>query len=155
MASPVSLLYPAAPALAGDRAGELRRYAEVHHDELRRLAYLLAGDWSRAGTLVERALADGYRQGQLDHREVRSRLVRLALRDRGPQPEPGGDPLWAAVRGLPPKQRAALVLWLHAGLPTSEIADLMDRSEPAVARLLMRARQTLGSVALAPPKAGA
>jgi DNA-directed RNA polymerase specialized sigma24 family protein len=45
------------------------------------------------------------------------------------------DPLWTAVRRLPPPQRTALVLHLHAGLSPAEIADLTRRPEAAVRRL--------------------
>ncbi len=133
---------PARPVV--DRVAELHGYAAARHTELFSLAYLLTGDWRRAAGVVERALADGYRRGDLDHATVRKRAVRLALRRRPcTGPEPGGDPLWTAVRGLRAAERAALVLSVHAGLRPAEIAEILDRSEGAVHSLLDRARRRL------------
>jgi RNA polymerase sigma-70 factor (ECF subfamily) len=40
--------------------------------------------------------------------------------------------LWAAVDRLPPRQRAALILQAHEGLPTAEIAAVLGCSEATV-----------------------
>jgi DNA-directed RNA polymerase specialized sigma24 family protein len=133
---------PARPVV--DRVAELHGYAAARHTELFSLVYLLTGDWDRAAGVVERALADGYRRGDLDHATVRRRAVRLALRRRPrARPDPGDDPLWTAVCGLRARERAALALSVHAGLRPAEIADILDRSEGSVHSLLDRARRRL------------
>jgi RNA polymerase sigma factor (sigma-70 family) len=50
-----------------------------------------------------------------------------------PRPELDGD-LWAAVRGLPPKQRAAVALRYAGDLPHREVAAVMGVSEEAARR---------------------
>jgi RNA polymerase sigma factor (sigma-70 family) len=42
--------------------------------------------------------------------------------------------LWAAVRGLPPKQRTAVFCRSVMGMPYDELADLLDSSEDAARR---------------------
>jgi RNA polymerase sigma factor (sigma-70 family) len=46
-----------------------------------------------------------------------------------PAPDDPGDPLWAAVRSLPPKQRVAVVHRHVLDRPYAEIAELMGSSE--------------------------
>lgn len=48
-----------------------------------------------------------------------------------------------AMEALPPDQRAALVLKELHGLPTREVAQVLERTEGATEQLLVRARQTL------------
>jgi RNA polymerase sigma-70 factor (ECF subfamily) len=48
-----------------------------------------------------------------------------------------------AMKELPEDQRAALVLKEVQGLPTREVASILERSEGATEQLLVRARQTL------------
>lgn len=48
----------------------------------------------------------------------------------------GDEELWAAVRELPPKQRAAVVLRFVNDLPHGEIARVLDCSEAAARRSL-------------------
>ncbi len=47
-----------------------------------------------------------------------------------PTPEDLDDPLWAAVRALPPRQRVAVVHRHVLDRPYDEIAELMGSSEP-------------------------
>jgi DNA-directed RNA polymerase specialized sigma24 family protein len=49
-------------------------------------------------------------------------------------PEPGGDRVWARVRELPPKQRAALLLRYAGDLSHREIAAALGCSEDAARR---------------------
>lgn len=53
------------------------------------------------------------------------------------------DGLATALAGLPPAQRAAIVLRYLDDLPVREVARLLDRSEGAIESLLSRARETL------------
>jgi RNA polymerase sigma factor (sigma-70 family) len=57
-----------------------------------------------------------------------------------PANSPSGDPeLWELVRGLPPKQRAAVVLRFVAGMRHAEAAEVMGCSEDAARRSLHEA----------------
>jgi len=54
--------------------------------------------------------------------------------------------LWRAVDALPPKQRAAIVLQVQEELPTSEIAAVLECSEPTVRVHLSRAVSALRKI---------
>jgi RNA polymerase sigma factor (sigma-70 family) len=56
------------------------------------------------------------------------------------------DALWAAVRGLPPRQRSAVVLRYLADLPHREIAVAIGCSEEAARRSLHEGLTTLRKV---------
>jgi RNA polymerase sigma factor (sigma-70 family) len=90
---------------------------------------------------------------------LRGWLLRIAQRKaidahraRGRRAVPVGDPperpappaeldgdnpeLWAALRELPPKQRAAVFCRAVLGMPYAELAELLDSSEEAARRSL-------------------
>jgi RNA polymerase sigma-70 factor (TIGR02960 family) len=48
-----------------------------------------------------------------------------------------------ALQALPPRQRAALILRDVLGFPTSQVADMLDSSEDAIASALKRARAAM------------
>ena len=56
----------------------------------------------------------------------------------------GADRFWAAVRALPPQQRAAVVLRYVDDLPLAEIAEVLDVAEGTVKAHLHKARASLG-----------
>ena len=73
----------------------------------------------------------------LDHHRARSRrpIPTAAPPDRpAPEADPGvvEDPLWRAVRALPPRQRVAVVYRHVMDRPYPEIAELMQTSEATV-----------------------
>jgi RNA polymerase sigma factor (sigma-70 family) len=78
----------------------------------------------------------------IDSQRARARrpLPSDSLPERAAAPEaapvtPDGEPeLWAAVRRLPPKQRAAVFCRSVLGMPYSELAELLDSSEDAARR---------------------
>jgi DNA-directed RNA polymerase specialized sigma24 family protein len=45
-----------------------------------------------------------------------------------------GDPLWVALRALPPKQRGAVAYHYLADLPYADVAVLLGTSVPAARR---------------------
>jgi RNA polymerase sigma-70 factor (ECF subfamily) len=80
--------------------------------------------------------------------------VTLAERQPAREPDPGErvseeqtmTRLWEAVRRLSPQQRAAVVLSVQEQLSTSEIAAVLEVSEPTVRVHLHRAVQALRKV---------
>ena len=77
-------------------------------------------------TIASRKAIDGHRQRK------RVDVTAQPIEDRPAPEEPEKDPeLWAAVRELPPKQRAAVVLRYVNDLPFREIGRILDCSEAA------------------------
>jgi RNA polymerase sigma factor (sigma-70 family) len=54
--------------------------------------------------------------------------------------------LWAAVRRLPVRQRACIVLFYAEDLPEGDIAEILDCSVGTVRSQLSRARKKLGDM---------
>jgi RNA polymerase sigma-70 factor (sigma-E family) len=117
---------------------------------LRRVGFLLTGDWDQAEDLAQEAMARtwaawprvrGYdRPGAFArkvllnrHRSLLRRAVvearhRLASRpEERSQPDFAGDDLvlWQALRRLPARQREAIVLRYYLDLPEAEVARLL------------------------------
>jgi RNA polymerase sigma-70 factor (sigma-E family) len=116
---------------------------------LRRLGFLLTGDWSQGEELAQDALVRVYWRWALvrrqQHPEAYARKVlinrhrswlrrlRLEIRHGGQariEPADGGQReellvVWAAIRRLPTRQRAVVVLRYHEDLPELEVARLL------------------------------
>jgi RNA polymerase sigma factor (sigma-70 family) len=73
-----------------------------------------------------------------EHRARARRPVPVAVPEEGSGPvaAEGDEELWGAVRELPPKQRAAVVLRFVNDLPHRDIAQVLDCSEEAARRSL-------------------
>lgn len=56
-----------------------------------------------------------------------------------------GDPIWDAVRRLPPRQAAAIVLWAVDGHTFSEIGQVLDCGEATARTHMRRARARLAT----------
>jgi RNA polymerase sigma-70 factor (sigma-E family) len=155
---------------------EFRDFVAARGAALHRTAYLLVGDWTLAEDLVQTALVKTYlawrRLGGIDAVEPYTRkvLVNTATsawrrRWRGERPTatlpeppvPDGtdewverDRVWRAVRALPPRQRAVLVLRYYEDLTEAETARLLDISVGTVksqaARAMAVLRRRLGAV---------
>ncbi len=84
-------------------------------------------------------------------RAALGRLRRRALWERArsligradPRPDPRHADLVSALEGLPPKQRAAIVLRYYHSAPYAEIASALDVDAESVGPLLSRARAAL------------
>jgi RNA polymerase sigma factor (sigma-70 family) len=61
-------------------------------------------------------------------------LPETAAAPKAAAAEDGEPELWAAVRRLPPKQRAAVFCRSVLGMPYAELAELLDSSEDAARR---------------------
>ena len=99
------------------------------------------GDYDRPGAWVRRVAI------RLATRAVRRDRVRQMLSSREawmpPQALPLDVDLVRALRRLPARQRAAVVLHYYEDRPVAEVADVLDWSPGAVKVALHRARKTL------------
>lgn len=155
---------------------EFAEFFVARRDAVRRSAYLLCGDWHRADDLAQTAFVAVHRRwrkirdkGALDA-YVRRTLVRALIdesrrpwrRERFTDevPETAGDgpdvgdqvatrtALLAALRAVPPRQRAVLVLRFLEGLDVGAVAEALGCTEGTVksqtARGLATLREHLG-----------
>lgn len=144
---------------------DFARVYAAHHAEALRLAYLLCGNRERAEDAVAEAFVRVYRQmGRSDIREprayvrravvneVNSRFRRLALERRQALRRTGDgrgtrgadeelvehDQVFAALRQLSQRQRAAVVLRFYEDLSEKAIAEAMGISVGTVKSTLHR-----------------
>lgn len=145
------------PSVSARHDEEFTGYVSARMLPLRRLAYLLCQDWQRADDLVQTAITRLYvhwgRARALEHTDayVRSILVREFLSERrsgwARRVTLGGEPreaaaraadldsaldLRAALAGLPPRQRATLVLRFYCDLNVDQAARLLGCSPGTV-----------------------
>jgi RNA polymerase sigma-70 factor (sigma-E family) len=158
-------------------AGSFEEYATSQWHRLVRFGFLLCGDWGAAEDVVQDALVSAHRHwprvremdspdayirrailnrhlSLLRHRRVTENLV-----DVVPEPVPERSvvedeeylPLWLALRGLPSRMRATLVLRYHEQLSEVEIAKALGCSigtvKSQMSRGLARLRLALASAA--------
>jgi RNA polymerase sigma-70 factor (sigma-E family) len=163
---------------------EFAEYAAGAMPRLQSMAYVLCGDRHRAADLVQDTLVTLYvkwtRVRAVQHLDayVRKILLRRFLIERRqpwarirltatvPDPPPATGPagsedrslLVAALRQMPPRQRAVLVLRFIYDLPVDEVANALDCSEGTVksqtARGLAAMRRLLNEPVAIPTSAG-
>jgi RNA polymerase sigma-70 factor (sigma-E family) len=152
-----------------DRDEGFRRFVAERSAALLRLAYLLSADRATAEDVLQTALVRAYlRWGRIasnpeayvrrivvtvaadEHRKpYRRREVAAAhVPDAVDPREPFGSVdvsrrLRAALKALPPRQRAAVVLRHWVGLDPAEVADLLDCSAENVRSQTMRGLEKL------------
>jgi RNA polymerase sigma-70 factor (sigma-E family) len=139
------------------RDEEFTQYVSARLGALRRLAFLLRQDWHRADDLLQAAITRLYvawgRASALDHTDAYARTIlvreflgeersswanRVSLHPAAPdQPGVALDSdvvldVRAALAGLPPRQRATLVLRFYCDLSVDQTADLLGCSAGTV-----------------------
>jgi len=156
-----------------DRDAQVSALFDQHFGRLRDLAYMILGDrdvaeelameafvktfsgWTRirdvdrADAYLRRAVVNLCRS-RIRRRSIEYRVNAVTYR-REERRAPDWDPerhedarrVWAAVRDLPPRQRAAIVLRYMEDLNEREIAEALDCSVGTVRSQLSRARQKL------------
>jgi len=132
------------------RDAEFADFVAARESSLRRLAILLCQDWHRADDLVQAAITKLYvhwpKAKAADSMDayVRAIVVREFLDERRSswirrvtltsqlpdRPAPGIDPetaldIQAAIAGLPPRQRATLVLRFYCDLSVEQAAQVL------------------------------
>jgi RNA polymerase sigma-70 factor (sigma-E family) len=146
-------------------------YVAARGHALTRTAYLLTGDHGHAEDLVQAALGRAYlkwaKVSRMDSpdayvsRIIVNQHISRWRRTRGrealtsdppdrPVPDPtatfaAADAVRDVVRGLPPRQRAAVVLRFYEDLPDAEIAALLGCSEATVRSQISRALAAIRS----------
>ncbi len=154
-------------------------YVTARAGWLRKVAYLLCGDWHRADDLVQSAVTrlyanwprasradnlDGYARRTLvntflaEQRTSWWRRVDLRENDQDP-PTPRGDvemalDLRAALERLPARQRATVVLRYFGDLPVAETARALGCSEGTVKSQTAKAVDTLRELLREPIREG-
>lgn len=153
--------------MSEDIEGELHAFVAARYVHLRRTAYLLCGEWHRAEDLVQTALAKvvvAARRRRVDSLDAYARqvLLRVFLDDSGRAwwrrerpwqemrdlPAAGGDEALAltvleALRRLPPRQRATVVLRFWADLSVEETAEALGVHTGTVKSQCAKALETL------------
>ncbi|GAA4432177.1 SigE family RNA polymerase sigma factor [Actinokineospora soli] len=151
-----------------DKEAGFREFVATRQTALVRTGRLLTGDWSSGEDLVQAALVKTYlawpkiKDKDAVEAYVRKTMARLAVswsRKRSsteqptaeppdrpvsyPDPVADDDPLWRAVRTLPPGQRAVLVLRFHADLSEADTAAALGVTVGTVKSQAARALTTL------------
>jgi RNA polymerase sigma-70 factor (sigma-E family) len=144
-------------------AADITALFETDYTALCRLAYLLTGDGDRAEEIVMDAFARSlarWRTVRDPRAYVRRAVVNLCrnrrrraflerrppLEDRVDAITEPTDHIVRAVRALPPRQRAAIVLRYWQDLSDRDIADALGCSLGTVKSQLSKARATLGRI---------
>jgi RNA polymerase sigma-70 factor (sigma-E family) len=157
-----------------DRAQEIAALFSREYESLHRIAYVFVANAGTAEEIVMEAFvkvfSGWHRFRSVEHksaylRQVVVNLCRARLRrqtverrvneathhERTHTVSPGSEAtdlqldLWSAVRRLPHRQRAAVVLRYLADMSEREIADVLDCSVGTVKSQLSRARFKLGA----------
>jgi RNA polymerase sigma-70 factor (sigma-E family) len=153
-----------------EREDVMLRLFDEHYVPLCRLAFVILGDHALAEEIVMEALlrtfsgwgrlrdpgrADVYlRRAVINlsrtriRRKILERRVSASLEKRRvdtPHPDlrENAAVVWAAVRGLPERQRACVVLFYYEDLPESQIAEILDCAVGTVKSQLSKARAKL------------
>jgi RNA polymerase sigma-70 factor (sigma-E family) len=154
--------------VGADGSGEFEQFFRAQHPRLVSIALALTGDVEAARDAAQEALLRAFREWPkvvaldlpsawvrrvvvnlvIDGRRRRSRDDRVAARlvhtsARGDDAPVEASATWDAVRRLPERQRAAVVLRYVDDLPVSDIATILRVTDGTVKSSLHAARRTL------------
>ena len=158
-------------AVADDAPARFEAIFDAQYAGLCRLAWLILGDEGRAEEVVmdafvhtlagwrrirdteraeaylRRAVVNGARSAARRRVTEGRANAQIAARDRGSisalDQLADSDPVLRAVRALPPRQRAAVVLRYYADLPEIEVAGLLGCAVGTVKSQLAKAKVSL------------
>lgn len=154
-----------------DREREFREFFNAEFRPLRRIAYLLTGDWGDAEDLAQEAMVRTYRAwARIKERERPAAYARTVLVNRhrsmlrrakveakhavarDPDRFVAGPPtddhmlVWQALAELPMRERQALVLRFYEDLPQADIAAVLGCPVGTVKSMTNRALGRLRGV---------
>ena len=163
------------------RGGKMDRLYDEHAAEAMRLALLLTGDRHQAEDLVQDAFLrifgsfahvrvrtsfrgylnrtivnlshDRGRRLRLERREIEREGRAIRPQDERQPDVAGREEMLDALRSLPHRQRAAIVLRYYQDLPEREVADALGCSLSAAKSLITRGMETLRA-GMAPGRTG-
>ncbi|GAA4508811.1 MULTISPECIES: SigE family RNA polymerase sigma factor [Nonomuraea] len=145
-------------------------FVVARSDRLLRTAYLLTGDWGLAEDLLQESLTKAwFAWPRVDEpepyvrrvlvttytswwrRRWRAEVPSASLPDFPVRDDDAGEraELWRAVRGLPARQRAVIVLRFYEDLPVAEVAALLGcgtgtvKSQTAKALAKLRVNESI------------
>lgn len=156
-----------------ERDQEFRDFFDAEFRPLRRLGYLLTGDWGEAEDLAQEAMVRTYRAwARIKERDRPGAYARAVLVNRHrsllrramveskhfvarlPDPPPPQDLsedhalMWSALKKLPARQREAIVLRFYEDLSEADIAQILDcpvgTVKSLVHRGIARLRRSIG-----------
>jgi RNA polymerase sigma-70 factor (sigma-E family) len=149
---------------AAEREAAMAHLFTAHFGRMRRLAFLMTGDaaasediameafvrtcarWGRVSTYDAPEMYVRKAVINLCRSRVRRAIVERRSTHTAPPPEPDHDQahdVRAAVRALPPRQRACVILRYYDDLPEATIAHVLGCSTGTVKSQLSKARATL------------
>lgn len=132
-----------------DRDTEFRQFFDAEFSSLRRLAYLLTGNWGEAEDLAQESMVRVYRSWKSitghpgayartvlmnRHRsllrrakvEAKHALVRREYSEQTSGLEDDYLVVWQALQTLPQRERELIVLRFYEDMPIAEIAKVLD-----------------------------
>lgn len=155
-----------------DRDTEFRQFFDAEFSSLRRLAYLLTGNWGEAEDLAQETMVRVYRSWKSitghpggyartvlmnRHRsllrrakvEAKHAFVRREYSEQTGGLEDDALVIWQAIQKLPQREREMIVLRFYEDMPIAEIAKVLDCPTGTVKSITHRAigklREQIGS----------
>jgi len=104
------------------------------------------GHYDRPGAWVRRVAINLALNGKRRKTTETSILQRLAVQPRPPEVRSGDPEVWDAIRKLPPRQRAVVVMHYLEDRPVAEVAEIMGAAVSTTTTNLGKARANLARI---------
>lgn len=161
---------PTTEQIPHDRVSELRDFSSFYNDEFASVAVVagaivddrglgediaqealsraanqwdVIGSYERPGAWVRRVAINLALNGRRKRRSEQGALRRLGPRDETTEMRAGDPAVWEAIRQLPPRQRAVVVLHYLEDRPVAEVAQILDIAVSTTTTNLQKARGNL------------